>query len=178
MIREVRGLLVKTEPVFESLGEFTYTRRVIEEAMRIYPPGWLMTRRAVNADQLGAYLVPGGTEIYVSPYLLQRHPRLWQEPDRFDPDRPHPGDSQDQLRLAMCPFGAGPRNCIGEFFARVEMQLHLLLIACELRLRYDDARPAEAVAGVNLLSRWHFIMQPQLHGGHVAETSDTPVPAM
>jgi cytochrome P450 len=177
MIREVRGLLGNSEPAFEKLGEFSYTKRVIEEALRIYPPGWLMTRRAVNADQLGAYLVPGGTEIYVSPYLLQRHPRLWQEPDRFDPDRPHPDDSQDQARLAMCPFGAGPRNCIGEFFARVEMQLHLLLIARELRLRYEDPRPAEAVAGVNLLSRWHFIMQPQLHGSHVAEASDTALRA-
>jgi len=62
----------------------------------------------------------------------------------------------------MCPFGAGPRNCIGEFFARVEIQLHLLLIARGLHLRYDDPRAAETVAAVNLLSRWHFIMQPQL----------------
>jgi cytochrome P450 len=165
LIDEIRSLLRNAEPTFEELGRFTYTRKVIEEALRTYPPLWLMTRNARNPDMLGEYLVPAGTEIYISPYLLQRHPRLWPEADQFDPDRfdPERFDSEgERPRLSMCPFGAGPRNCIGEFFARVEMQFHLLLIARELRLQNDDPRPAETKAGVNLLSRWHFIMQPRL----------------
>jgi cytochrome P450 len=165
MVGEIRGLLQGGQPTFEGLGLFTYTRQVIEEALRTYPPLWLMTRNAKTPDHLGEYLVPAGTEIYISPYLLHRHPRLWPGPGEFDPSRfdvERPGEADDRPRLSLCPFGAGPRNCIGEFFARVEMQFHLLLIARELQLRYDDPRPAETVAGVNLLSRWHFIMQPQL----------------
>ncbi|MBV8307115.1 MAG: cytochrome P450 [Gammaproteobacteria bacterium] len=166
MVAEIRELLPDAAPPsFDSLGRFTYTRQVIEEALRTYPPLWLMTRNAKAADQLGEYLVPAGTEIYISPYLLQRHPRLWPDADQFAPERfdsGRPGAEEQRPRLSMCPFGAGPRNCIGEFFARVEIQLHLLLIARGLHLRYDDPRAAETVAAVNLLSRWHFIMQPQL----------------
>jgi cytochrome P450 len=160
VLREIQDLPADEALIYESLGRFTYTRQVIEEALRTYPPLWLMTRKTINADMLGDYLVPPATEIYISPYLLQRHPHLWQDPDRFDPERFAPGENQP--RLSMCPFGAGPRNCIGEFFARVEMQLHLMIIAAELRLRYDDPRLPETVAGVNLLSRGHFVMQPQL----------------
>jgi cytochrome P450 len=162
LVAEVQRLLGPDGPLFEQLPRFTYTRQVIEEALRSYPPLWLMTRKAIGADQLGEYAVPVGTEIYISPYLLQRHPRLWPEPERFDPER-FGGEDPAQPRLAMCPFGAGPRNCIGEFFARVEMQIHVLLIAARLRLRNDHDRGAEVVAGVNLLSRHHFIMRPELH---------------
>lgn len=155
--------LLGSEPLcFDRLTDFVYSRQVIEEALRTYPPLWLMTRKAQGADRLGGYLVPAGTEIYISPYLLQRHPRYWEDPDRFDPGRFAPEESRERHPLATCPFGAGPRNCIGELFARVEMQAHLLLIARLLRLRYGDDRPAGFVAGVNLVSRGHFIMQPQL----------------
>ena len=142
-------------------GQLPRTRQVIEEALRTYPPLWLITRKAQQADELGGYYVPAGTEIYISPYLVQRHPHLWQDPERFDPERFSAAQSQQQP-LAMCPFGAGPRNCIGEFFARVEMQVHLILIARELRLRYELPQAPEIVAGVNLLSRDNIVMKPQL----------------
>lgn len=159
---EIDRLLGDELPRFEKLSDFVYLRQVIEEALRTYPPLWLMTRKAAAADRLGGYDVPAGTEIYISPYLLQRHPGYWEDPDRFDPGRFAAGESQDRHPLATCPFGAGPRNCIGESFARVEMQAHVLLIARALHLRYRDERPADFVAGVNLVSRHHFMMQPQL----------------
>lgn len=159
---EIDALLGDELPSFDKLTGFVYLRQVIEEALRTYPPLWLMTRKAQGDDSLGGYFVPAGTEIYMSPYLLQRHPRYWEEPDRFDPGRFAADASQDRHPLATCPFGAGPRNCIGEFFARVEMQAHLLLIARRLRLRGGDDQGADFVAGVNLVSRHHFIMQPQL----------------
>ena len=121
-----------------------------------------MTRKAVKGDQIGDYFVPAGTEIYISPYLIQRHPVLWEAPDRFDPDRFSANQSQDRHRLTMCPFGAGPRNCIGEFLARIEMQIHLITIGRELRMRRDETKPPEMVAGVNLLSKDAFIMTPEL----------------
>ena len=67
--------------------QVTYTRHVIDEALRLYPPLWLMSRKAINEDQLGEFFVPAGTEIFISPYLIQRSPQLWETPDRFDPDR-------------------------------------------------------------------------------------------
>jgi cytochrome P450 len=176
LLSELREVPGAGEPAFKDLARFTYTRQVIEEALRTFPPGWLMARRALAPDRLGDYLLPAGTEVYISPYLLQRHPRLWPEPDRFDPER-FADESSEQPRLSMCPFSAGPRNCIGEFFARVEMQVHVMIIASELRLRYQDPRPAEFVAGVNLLSRWHFLMQPELRfAARAAQGSPTPLP--
>jgi cytochrome P450 len=149
-------------PELEDLPKFPYSRQIIEEAMRLYPALWLMTRKAVQDDQLGNYFVPAGTEIYVSPYFIQRHPDLWEDPDRFNPDRFGPDHSKCPHRLAMMPFAAGPRNCIGESLARLEMQIHLLIIAKRLRLRYVPSRPLELEAGVNLRNKYDFIMYPEL----------------
>jgi cytochrome P450 len=146
----------------DNLPKFIYTRQVLEEALRLYPPGWLMTRRALKHDRLGDYFVPAGTEIYISPYLIQRHPDLWEAPDRFNPDRFGPGHSQDRHPLTMLPFSAGPRNCLGELFARIEMQIHLMTIAKQLRLRYVEKSPPELDAGVNLRSKYDFIMSPEI----------------
>jgi cytochrome P450 len=156
---ELEQLSLRREfPHLDDLPRFTYTRQVIEEAMRLYPPGWLMTRKALKDDQLGDYFVPAGTEIYIAPYLIQRHPNLWHEPDRFDPDRFSPEQSTGRHPLAMLPFSVGPRNCIGEFLARIEMQIHLMMIASKLRLRYASSEAPELVGGVNLLSRHDFLM--------------------
>ena len=147
---------------FDDLPRFLYTRQIIDEAMRLYPAGWLLTRRALRDDWLGEYFVPAGTEIYVPPYFIQRHPDVWEEPDRFNPDRFRPDNSKHRHRLATIPFSAGPRNCIGALFARVEMQIHLMTIARYLRLRYIQSRPIELDAGVNLRSRYDFIMYPEV----------------
>lgn len=149
-------------PKLEDLAKYPYARQVIEEAMRLYPPGWLMTRKALHDDRLGDYCVPAGTEIYVPPYFIQRHPGLWEEPDRFNPDRFAPENSKSRHRLAMIPFSAGPRNCIGEPLARLEMQIHLLMIAKHLRLRYVPSRPLDIEAGVNLRNKYDFIMYPEI----------------
>jgi cytochrome P450 len=163
-----------TFPEFDDLPRFLYTRQIIDEAMRLYPAGWNMTRRALRDDRLGVYFVPAGTEIYVPPYFIQRHPDLWEEPDRFNPDRFRSDNAKHRHRLATIPFSAGPRNCIGELFARVEMQIHLLTIARCLRLRYIQSRPIELDAGVNLRSKHDFIMYPEVKivGNSEAAASD------
>src|ERR1700733_2439736 len=144
------------------LPRFLYTRQVIDEVMRLYPAGWLLTRRALHDDHLGEYFVPAGTEIYIPLYFIQRHPDLWQEPDRFNPDRFRPDQSKHRHRLATFPFSAGPRNCIGALFARIEMQIHLMTIAKCTRLRYVPSRPVELDADVNLRSKYDFIMYPEM----------------
>jgi len=159
---ELNKLLGSEFPDLDDLPKFAYARQVIDEALRLYPAGWLMTRKALKDDQLGDYFVPAGTEIYLSPYFIQRHPDLWEDPDRFNPDRFGPDYSQDRHPLAMLPFSAGPRNCIGELFARVEMQIHLITIARQLRLRFVERKPPELDVGVNLRSKHDFIMDPEL----------------
>jgi enediyne biosynthesis protein E7 len=161
LANELANLPVGEFPSMDDLPRFAYARQVIDEALRLYPAGWLMTRRALSDDHLGVYFVPAGTEIYISPYFIQRHPDLWEDPHRFNPDRFGPDQSADRPRRAMLPFSAGPRNCIGELLARVEMQLHLIIIARRLRLRYVQTKPLELEAGVNLRSRHDFIMVPE-----------------
>jgi cytochrome P450 len=126
---ELGNLLAGGIPDLGDLPKFTYTRQVIDEALRLYPAVWLISRRALQDDRLGDYFVPAGTEVYISPYFIQRHPDLWKAPDRFDPDRFDSARSQDRHPLALLAFSAGPRNCIGEFLSRLEMQIHLMTIA-------------------------------------------------
>lgn len=159
--RELDDLLDTESPSLDELRRFQYTGQVIEEALRLYPPGWLLTRRALKDDHLGDYFVPAGTEIYVSPYFIQRHPELWEDPDRFDPSRFNVSRSAHQHRLATLPFSDGPRNCIGEFLARTEMQIHLLTIARVLCLRTEQNTVPELDAGVNLRSKHDIIMIPE-----------------
>jgi cytochrome P450 len=146
---------------FSDLPRFLYTRQIIDEAMRLYPAGWLLTRKALQDDWLGEYFVPVGTEIYIPLYFIQRHPNLWEEPDRFDPDRFAPEKLRQRHRMATVPFSAGPRNCIGSLFARIEMQIHLMTIAKSLRLSYVSSRSIELDAGVNLRNKYDFIMYPE-----------------
>jgi cytochrome P450 len=147
----------------DDLTRYPYARRVLDECLRLYPAGWLMTRKALNDDWLGDYFVPKGTEVHVSPYFIQRHPGLWDEPDRFNPDRFAPDQSQGRHRFAMLPFSAGPRNCIGEFLALTEMLIHIVMVARHLRLRYVRTTSVELDAGINLRSKQDFIMMPERH---------------
>src|SRR5574337_259676 len=124
-------------PGIENLPSFSYTRKVIDEALRLYPAGWLLTRRAKKNDRLGDYFVPAGTEIYISPYIIHRRPDLWVDPKSFHPER-FDRESPRPNRAAMLPFSIGPRNCIGEFFARTEMQVHLMIVARRIRMRYVE----------------------------------------
>ena len=159
---ELDSLLGSELPSVDDMQKFTYTRKVIDEALRLYPPGWLMTRKAIRDDHLGDYFVPAGTEIYISPYYIQRNPRFWEAPDRFEPDRFDAEGSLGQSSMTMLPFSVGPRNCIGEHLARMEMQIHVMMIGKRLRLRYVESEPPVLAAGVNLLSAHDFVMTPEL----------------
>ena len=101
------------------------------------------------------------TEIYIPNYFIQRHPDLWRDPDCFDPDRFGTEQSSGRHRLATLPFSAGPRNCIGETFARMEMQVHLIMVASRLSLRYSEQKPLDLELGVNLRNKNDFTMTPE-----------------
>jgi len=105
--------------------ELTFTKAVFDETLRLYPPAWLITRAALGDDDLGGHHVPGGALIIMSPYLLHRHPDVWPDAAKFDPDR----FLRPYERDAFIPFGAGLRLCIGRDFANVEGVLMLAELA-------------------------------------------------
>jgi cytochrome P450 len=122
---EQRAVCGEQPPTPAQLPQMTYTRMVIDESLRLYPPAFGLQRRALADDVIGGYRIPKGARILVSPYALQRHPGFWPEPDAFDPERFSPEQTKTRPRFSYLPFGAGPRQCIGNAFALMELQLLL-----------------------------------------------------
>jgi cytochrome P450 len=146
-------------PSLADMEALTYTHQVIDEALRLYPPGWLLSRRAIDADVLSGFEIPAGTDVLLSPYLLHRHPRYWKEPDSFRPERFDAEHEAERPRFAYMPFAAGPRHCIGETFAVYEMLMHLSKVARRFRLTYVPDRPLELEAQINLRTRYPLTMR-------------------
>jgi len=135
-----------------------YTHQVILEALRLYPPVWVLTRRCIHADRLAGYQAPAGTDVFMSPYVVQRDPRHWSEPEEFRPDRFGGGAESAAHRFAFIPFSAGPRHCVGETFATYEMAIHIYQAARRFRLRCAHAGPPEMEARINLRMREDLMM--------------------
>ena len=127
----------------------------------MYPPGWLLTRRAINADHLGEYAIPAGSDVFISPYLVHRHPDHWDSPEKFAPERFTEQQAARRHTFAYLPFGAGPRRCIGDVFALVEMQIHVGLVAQHFHMQLDNSEPIEMEALVNLRSKQPLMMRIQ-----------------
>jgi enediyne biosynthesis protein E7 len=129
---EATAVLGDRTPVYEDLHRLTYTSMVVEEVMRLYPAVWLLSRRALEDDDVNGYHVPAGTDVLICPYTMHRHPGLWFAPDRFDPERFAPDRSRPAY--AYIPFGGGPRFCVGNHLGMMEAVFALALTARELRL--------------------------------------------
>ncbi|HWX68504.1 MAG TPA: cytochrome P450 [Steroidobacteraceae bacterium] len=140
-------------PTLTEMEELRYTRQVIDESLRLYPPGWVLSRRTIEADVLGGYPVPAGTNVLLPLYLVHRHPQFWKNPEAFEPERFAPEHEAQRPRFAYMPFAAGPRHCIGENFALYEMLVHLYKVARRYRLRYVPDKPLELEAQINLRTR-------------------------
>jgi cytochrome P450 len=116
------------------IARLDVTRRVVEESLRLFPPAWVISRRALGDDVIGGYPVAAGSMVILSPYLTQHDARFFAEPERFDPDRWCEGSRGSAPRLAYFPFGAGPRLCIGRDFALLEAVLLVAMLARRYRL--------------------------------------------
>ena len=147
-------------PDYDDLGRLAFTRRTIDETLRLYPPGWLLTRRSIAPDFVGGFALPAGTDVLISPYLVQRHPALWPAPERFDPDRFLPETSAGRNRFSYLPFGLGPRACIGEHLAMVEMHTHVATLARRFVLELVPGQSIELEPQVNLRTRHPLRMIP------------------
>jgi len=138
---EVIGCLGDRPPTVADLPRLPLARMVVEEAMRLYPPVWGVGRQTIAADRIGGYDIPAGAIVNLSPWVTHRHPDFWPDPERFDPERFRPGVERTRPRFAYFPFSGGPRLCIGEGFALMEMQLVVAMVLQRYRLTLVDERP-------------------------------------
>lgn len=131
---EAVDVLGDRAPAYDDLASLRYTTMVIQEAMRLYPPVWILPRRAVGTDVIDGYRIPIGADVLICPYTLHRHPSFWPRADRFDPGRFSPDRSDQRHRYAYIPFGAGPRVCVGSNLGMLEATLVTAMVAREYRL--------------------------------------------
>ena len=138
-------------PSAGQIGELVYARQVVQETMRLYPPVWTLARRLMEGDVLGGVAVPAGAYVLVPPYSLHRHPGLWVDPLRFDPDRFGEGVVVD--RGAYLPFSRGQRQCLGDRFAMMEASCVLAMFARRFRVEAAGDGGIELLPTLTLRSR-------------------------
>ncbi|MFN2119475.1 MAG: cytochrome P450 [Anaerolineales bacterium] len=145
--QEVRTVLNGRSPRYADLERLPQARNVFSEGLRLFPPAWTLGRRALGEDEIGGYYVAPGTVIAICIYTLQRHPAFWDRPDEFEPDRFTPANSAGRHRFAYIPFGAGPRQCIGNALGLMEGSLIIAHVAqhFELRLMPDTDVTPQAI---------------------------------
>ena len=152
-LRELRAELAQVlggrNPTADDLPKLAQTRRILQEAMRLYPPAWIIGRSAKGPDQIGGYEIPARSIVFVSPYVVHRHPELWSDPEGFDPQR----FAREPPRGAYLPFGAGPRMCIGNGFASMEAELVLATMAQRVRFELVPGADVELDPSITLRPR-------------------------
>jgi len=150
---ELAEVLGGRVPTVADLSELSYTRMVIEETLRLYPPAWIMIRSAVADDEICGYRIPANATVLISPYVIHRLPTFWEAPAEFDPERFTPERSADRPDFAYFPFGGGPHQCIGKGYALQAAQLVLATVAQRFRLRLAPGQAVEPQALLTLRPR-------------------------
>lgn len=161
MRAEARAILQGAAPHYGDLERLVYTRQVLNEGMRLFPPAWTLGRRALGEDEIGGYHVAPGTTIAICLYTLHRHPLFWEEPEVFDPDRFSAERSAGRHKFAYVPFGAGPRQCIGNTFGLMEASLVLAHVAQHFELRLAPGTEVKPQAVFVLRSARELMMTLQ-----------------
>jgi cytochrome P450 len=155
-------------PVAADLPGLAYANMVIQEAMRLYPPVWVIPRDAINDDRIGSCRIPAGSTILLSPYLTHRHPEVWDNPEAFDPDRFEPARCKERPRHAYFPFGGGPRLCMGADMATMEMLLIMVMVVRRFRVSLVSGHREALECILDLVPR---------HGVRATLTRQRPAPA-
>jgi cytochrome P450 len=145
----------------DDLPALPYTEAVAREAMRLYPPAWALSRRALAGAQLGPYPISPGAYVFMSPYLTHRDPRFYDQPEQFNPARWLDGLERRNPRFAYFPFGGGGHVCTGQFFAWLEMQTMLAQIASRWRLVRADSAVITPYPLITMRPKEPLIMRPQ-----------------
>ncbi|MFT4980273.1 MAG: cytochrome P450 [Bacteroidia bacterium] len=135
LLDEEKAVLNGRIPKLEDLKALEYTKMVIDETLRLYPPAWVIGRRALEEDQIGGYRIPKHTNCLLPVYYVHRDPKYWDEPLKFKPERFNAENSKGRHKFVYFPFGGGPRLCIGNNFALMEMQLIVPMLVRALGLK-------------------------------------------
>lgn len=142
LVAEVDDVVGDGPMTLETLGRLSFADSVIAETLRLYPPAWVIPRRATEDDEIGGFEIRAGDHVVLMPYLVHRHPAFWPNPEGFDPDRFAAGPPAGDARLSYFPFGAGPRLCVGKALAEMEARILIARVAGQVRL---DLIPGQAV---------------------------------
>ena len=164
LAEELDSVLGGRSPVFADLANLPYTRMVIDETMRLYPPAWGFSRQALGDDRVGGYELPRGWLAFMIPYVLHRLPAYWEEAEQFEPERFSPERSAERSKFVYIPFGAGPRQCIGNSFATIEMLLVVATLAQRFVLRLVPGHRVEPQAMITLRPRFGMPMYIERRG--------------
>jgi cytochrome P450 len=138
---EAVSVLGDREPGLADVKNLEYARMVLDEALRLYPPAWIFERQSTTEDVLGGFTIKKGSIVGISPYVLHRHPKYFENPEGFDPERFRSKTDASRPKWSYLPFGGGPRMCIGNHFAMMEAQIILAMIVRDYRLELDPSQP-------------------------------------
>ena len=127
----------------KEMQSFQYTRMVIQETMRLYPPVWTFGRRAISDDEIGGYHVPANTSVTLPALFIHRHPDFWEKPNEFYPEHFLPEKLKTQKKYSYFPFGGGQHLCIGEHYALMEIQLGIIKILKKYKIKLVSEKPVE-----------------------------------
>ena len=147
---EIDAVLGDRTPELADLTQLRYTEMILAEALRLYPPAWAIGRKAVGPFTLGEFEIPANSICIVSPFVVQRDPRWFPDPDKFDPERWTPEAREARPKFSYFPFGGGARVCIGERFAWMEGVILLAAIAQKWRFRLEPGQHVEPLPLVTL----------------------------
>jgi len=151
---ELDQVLAGRTPALDDFPRLPYTRMLIEESLRLYPPFPILAwREALADDEVCGVKIPKGATVSVVPWVLHRHTNLWDHPERFDPERFSPQRSSERSRYAYLPFGTGPRVCIGASFAMTQLTLILATLGQHYRLRLVSGHQVEPQGLISLRPR-------------------------
>jgi cytochrome P450 len=149
---EVRETLQGRLPRYSDLDHLPFAGMVLHESLRLFPPAWTLGRRAIEADVIDGFYIPANTVIAICIYVLHRHPGFWDQPDVFNPERFSPENAKRRNKFAYIPFGAGPRQCIGNNFGLMEAAL---VMACILQ-RFE----LHLMPGMEVRPQALFVLRP------------------
>jgi cytochrome P450 len=128
-------------PTHADLPKLTYTQKVIQETLRLYPSAYLFAREAVDDQFIDGYRIPAGALIFITPFVTHRDPKYWADPERFDPERFNADQIAQRPSHVYFPFGEGPQVCIGNHFAMTEMQLILTMTLQRYKIKLLPDHP-------------------------------------
>jgi cytochrome P450 len=150
---EVDRVLARRLPTAADVNQLAFTNRAVRETLRLYPPAWVLSRRAAETVVIGGYSVPVGSNVIVSPWVTHRDARFFPDPLAFEPDRWTAENEQSPPKFAYFPFGGGPRACIGNNFALMEATLLLAAVAQRYAVTMAPGATVEPMASITLRAK-------------------------